>query len=177
MTDDSAERIVKKLETEKKRADAKRELAQQAESQEPQAAHTWRELRQCVKKRCEDVNAKGGEHYLGFRGPKSTEFDVVKNYSSSPDTVHVVFNPQVCTITYKATGVSTWVTSVDESLGVKRDGMFMPEVVGKQFFFTQDGTSVTVEQMRETLIRALLAYPDADLETGSENNPAVGPGG
>ena len=160
MTDDSVERTVKKLEAEEKRAEAaKRDLAQQAEIKETQAPRTWRELKQCMKKHCEDVNAKAGKHYLEFKETKSTEFDVVKKCSSSPDTLHVVLNPQACTITYKTKGGSSLVTIVDKSLGVKRDGMFMPEVVGKQFFFTQDGTSVTVEEMRETLIRALLQFP------------------
>jgi len=129
-------------------------LAERAEIRKAQAPLTWQALRRWMKKFCEVCKGKDGKNFFEFKGMEGNQFEVVE--VPPRFTLHVGFDPQQHTITYKSkSSKKSLAHTADPSIP---NTIFALQVDEKQLLFTHEpaGVVMTVEEMGQTLIRDLL---------------------
>lgn len=165
MTDDAVKRTLEKLkayenrERELARKDAQTENIQNTKNKK--ASLLWNALVSWTAKLCADCSSERGDKKLEFKEDGSNRFQVVLNRIRSKITLEVVFDPQMCEVSYKRNFGGLADIIVEGVLEEKREQYFHSEIDRDDFSFTHKGSRVTVEQMGETMIEFLLdALPE-----------------
>ena len=154
MTTDFVRYTVERLEAKKRAESPDRRLPQAEEIRRAQAPLKWQALEQWLKKHCEDCRGQDGK-LLEFRGIGSDQFEVIE-LPPLCDTLSVVFDPLHYTITIKkGRNKRDWVSAADKAIPPIT---FDFAVDGEHLLFAIEyaGVTMSVEQMGQTLIRALL---------------------